>query len=174
MKTAIVILIASFSLSVLASAEDSAAGSGPEKVSKAGVEPGCIYIKDDDTAMQTAVQSARRRVGQFIAAVKSPSKSQRSFEVKKPIVEGDKVEQVWLRDVTYDGKRFHGRVDNQCVDVKGVKMGDKASVAPEEVSDWMFVENDKLVGGYTVRELYKRLSPEQQKEFEKESDFRIQ
>lgn len=162
MKTTIMILLASISFIGLAAAQ----AQSPEA--------GCIYIEDNDKAMEQAVQRARIMVGQFIAAIKSPSKSQRNFEVKKPIVEGDKVEHVWVRDVTYDGKRFHGRVDNECVDVKGVKLGDKISVAPEEISDWMFVEDGKLVGGYTLRELYKRLPSERQKEFEKESQFQIQ
>jgi uncharacterized protein YegJ (DUF2314 family) len=76
--------------------------------------------------------------------------------------------------VTYDGKSFHGLVDNRPMDVKNVHLGEHVAIAPNQVTDWMFVKDGKLIGGYTTRILYARLSPEERAEFDKQADFRIE
>jgi uncharacterized protein YegJ (DUF2314 family) len=58
--------------------------------------------------------------------------------------------------------------------VKNVHLGQRVTVAPRDVSDWMFVKDGKLMGGYTTRVLYARLSPEQRAQFDKEAEFRIE
>jgi uncharacterized protein YegJ (DUF2314 family) len=49
-----------------------------------------------------------------------------------------------------------------------------ASVKPSEISDWLYVDNEKLVGGYTVRVHYNELSSQQKQEFDRRADFRIE
>jgi uncharacterized protein YegJ (DUF2314 family) len=55
-----------------------------------------------------------------------------------------------------------------------VKAGDLVSVNPDEITDWVFVDNGKLAGGYTIRAHYNELSPEQKKQFDQLADFRIE
>lgn len=55
-----------------------------------------------------------------------------------------------------------------------MKLGQSVTVAPREISDWMFVKSGKLVGGYTTRVLYARLSPQDKALFNKEADFKIE
>ena len=74
-------------------------------------------------------------------------------------------EHIWLADVQYTGGRFVGYVDNKPVNIKGLKLGDKESVNPDEISDWLYIDHGKLVGGYTVRVLYSELSPKEKQEF---------
>ena len=135
--------------------------------------PECFRIGNDDLEVRDAVSAARKSVGTFIAALQHPSANQRDFEVKKPFVQGAAVEHIWLSGVTFSGNRFHGRVDNRPVKIKGLKMGELVSVNPSEISDWAYVDNGNLVGGYTIRLLHKELSPERRKEFENESRFHI-
>ena len=141
---------------------------------KPGAEPEVFNIDKHNHAMKRAVHEARRTVGVFILAVRNPAAGQHDFEVKKPFCQGDAVEHLWLSDVSFRGNRFHGYVDNRPREIKGLKMGDRVSVNPNEISDWAFVENGRLVGGYTIRVLYSELSPERKKELEKEARFRIE
>ena len=83
------------------------------------------------------------------------------------------MEHIWLSDVTFSGNRFHGRVDNRPIKIGGLKMGALVSVNPNEISDWAYVDKGNLVGGYTIRVLYKELTPERRKELENESRFHI-
>ncbi len=139
-----------------------------------GAEPQVFDVGQHNHAMKRAVHEARRTVGVFIQALEHPAAGQADFEVKKPFRQGDVVEHMWLADVTFSGNRFHGRVDNMPRKITGVKMGDRVSVNPNEISDWAFVENGRLVGGYTIRVLYAELSPEGKAALEKEARFRIE
>ncbi len=137
-------------------------------------EPDYVKIEDADADLSKAVQKARKSVGKFIKALGSPNKEQSRFAVKKPFVQGEKVEHIWLRDVTYDGKVFHGVVDNVPNEITGVRLNDKVTAAPGEISDWMYVENGALVGGYTTRALCSTLSPANKRQFCKQAGFRIE
>jgi uncharacterized protein YegJ (DUF2314 family) len=139
-----------------------------------GAEPEVFNIDQHNTAMKRAVHQARRTVGVFIQSVRHPAAGQHDFQVKKPFRQGDVMEHLWLSDVSFKGNRFHGKLDNRPRKIKGIKMGDRVSVNPNEITDWAFVENGRLVGGYTVRLLYAELSPERRKELESEARFRIE
>jgi len=143
-------------------------------VRRPGSEPEYFNVKEKDAEMDRAVRLARKHVRVFITALEHPAPGQVDFEVKKPFVQGDTVEHIWLAHVRYSGKRFHGLVDNRPQEIKGLKMGTRVSVNPNEISDWLFVDNGKLVGGYTIRVLYKDLPPDRKKEFETQADFKIE
>ncbi len=136
-------------------------------------EPDYVRIEERDKAMDRAVQKARKSIGSFIEALRSPGAAQRHFAVKKPFVQGDKIEHIWLDQVTYDGSVFHGTVNNEPEDIKGVRLGQKVTVKPEDISDWMYVEKGRLVGGYTIRALCRDLSASEKRQFEKEVKFRV-
>jgi uncharacterized protein YegJ (DUF2314 family) len=132
-----------------------------------------ISVSGDDPAMNTAIKKARDTVGTFIAALNSPKPNQDSFTVKMAFVDGKQTEHMWLSPVRYDGNRFHGIVNNDPELVSNVKIGQTASVDPAQISDWMFVENGKLVGGYTIRVLREKMSPRERAEFDQRAPFRI-
>ncbi len=58
--------------------------------------------------------------------------------------------------------------------IKAVKLGDPATVNPNEISDWMYIEGDVLKGGYTIRVLAKEYTPQQRKEFEESAGFKLE
>ena len=131
-------------------------------------------VNDDDKQLEHASGHARRTVGEFITALNSPQPGQRDFQVKKLFITKDgQAEHIWLADVKFNGNRFVGVVDNKPSHIPGLKVGDRASVNPDEISDWSYVNNGKLVGGYTIRVLYAELSPEEKQDFEKRADFHI-
>lgn len=116
--------------------------------------------------MDKAIQTARDSVDTFIAALKSPAPGRVSFTVKKPFKDGGQVEHIWLSNASFDGTRFSGRVDNEPADVKNVRFGQIATAGKDEISDWFYIENGKLVGGYTIRVLYSQMSPAEKKDFD--------
>lgn len=139
-----------------------------------GTEPRVFNVDRHNHAMKRAVHQARRTVGVFIQALVRPVAGERDFEVKKPFVQGDVVEHLWLSDVSFSGNRFHGYVDNRPRKIKGLKMGARVSVNPNEISDWAYVDNGRLIGGYTIRVLYSELSAKDKAALAKEARFRIE
>jgi uncharacterized protein YegJ (DUF2314 family) len=125
------------------------------------------YVRStDDAAMDRAIAKARQTHAQFASALAKRASGQRGFAVKKPfaVPQGGQ-EHIWINDVTWDGSAFHGVIDNEPVDTKAVKQGDRVTVRPQELSDWMYIDGRRVVGGYTLRVLHYQSTPEEQREF---------
>lgn len=171
MKLVIGLLLVSVSLTMAAEKATTHIAGGDVKTPG---PPGYLEVKDNDRALRGAVEKARESLGFFLAALKAKKPDSVNFAVKKCFIDGDKVEHIWIGDVTWDGKVFHGRVDNKPLDVTNLHLAQHVTVAPEDVTDWMFVKEGKLMGGFTTRVLYSRLSPEEKAQFRKQAEFSIE
>ncbi|HMF17490.1 MAG TPA: DUF2314 domain-containing protein [Gemmataceae bacterium] len=141
---------------------------------KESVPDKVIPVAGDDPRMNAAIDKARATVKTFIDALQSPKPGQQGFSVKVVFTDGDNDEHMWLLPVRYDGKKFRGTVNNAPQTVKNIKMGQRVTVEPSKISDWMFVENGKLVGGHTVRVLRDAMTPADRAEFDKTAEFIIE
>jgi len=126
--------------------------------------------------MNAAIQEAQDSLDVFIADLESPRVGQVYFSIKArfpvPGSSGD-YEHIWLYDVVYTGDKFTGRIANEPLDVPDLELDQKVSVEREDVSDWMIIEDGVLVGGFTIRVLRDRLSPEEREEFDRGLGFVI-
>ncbi len=136
-------------------------------------EPEFYQVPKNNAAMHLAVQEARKTIKTFIATLRHPGPGQQDFELKKRFVQGDQVEHIWLSDVKIVGNHFEGQIDNQPRKIQGLKLGQVVSVKRNEISDWLYIDNGTLVGGYTVRAHYNQLTPQQKQKFDREADFKI-
>ena len=132
-----------------------------------------VAVSGDDARMNAAIAKARATVGTFVTALRAPKKSQSRFSVKIPIPNGNGSEHFWLSDVRYDGSVFSGKIDNDPETVNTVKLGQAVSARAAEISDWMYVDHGKLIGGYTLRALRDRLSPSDRAEFDRSLPFKV-
>ncbi|MCZ2342132.1 MAG: DUF2314 domain-containing protein [Bacteroidales bacterium] len=132
------------------------------------------YVADDDPRMNVAMEKARASVKRFTAALKSPKAGQSAFSIKMAFTDGGNTEHMWLTPVTFDGTKFTGTVNNEPEKVKSVKMGQKVTVAPDKISDWMYIDNRKLVGGETLRVLRDGLTPAERADFDKSVPFVVE
>lgn len=123
-----------------------------------GVEDPVIAVDEDDPEMVAAIAEAKANVQQFIDALSNPTATQSDFAVKFPVTDGDQVEHMWLMPVRYENGKFRGVINNEPQMVTNVKLGDEVEVAPGEISDWMYFDNDDFVGGYSVKLLMQRES----------------
>lgn len=145
----------------------------PDVLKRKG-EPDVVNVPADDAAMNAAIRKARETALAFAAALRSPKPGQDSFSVKMAFTDGERTEHMWLVPVTFDGTRFQGVLNNEPESVRGFTLGQKVSVAPSEISDWMYVENGRLVGGYTIRALRDRIPTNERKGFDADLPFRIE
>lgn len=111
-----------------------------------------FYAEDSDEVMNRAMEKARETLGYFERSIQSPKPGQRSFSAKVRLTDGARTEHLWLGDVKIDEDgSVYGTVSNEPVDLKNVSLGSKVLVIGEDISDWMIIENGRLIGGYTVR-----------------------
>ena len=127
-------------------------------------------IAETDARMLAAKEMARVSVLGFIEAVRSPIPARSGFSVRTP---GPGGEPVWLGDVTYDGHVFRGRVRNP-PHMPAAAPGAEMKVKRADILDWLYVENGKLVGGFSVRALRDSLPPERRAELDKQLPFRVE
>lgn len=132
-----------------------------------------VMVSSHDPDMTAAIKDARASVSKFQAALGTRKLNQTGFAVKMAFTDGEMTEHFWLDQVRWDGTKYHGVVNNDPEKVSNVKLGQEASVAPEDISDWMYVENGKLVGGYTIRALRAAMSPKERAEFDESTPFKI-
>jgi uncharacterized protein YegJ (DUF2314 family) len=132
-----------------------------------------IPVAPDDAGMNLAIDSARASVGQLLSRLNSPPPSQSYVAVKVRLTDGKHAEHVWLSPIRFDGSRIHGQISNTVEAVSGWKEGDSLSTVPDSISDWMAIDDSVLVGGFSIRLLRSRMSPDERSALDAESPYRV-
>lgn len=133
-----------------------------------------VMSRMNDPEMDKAMEEAKKSIDTFIKNLKNKKESQKNFTVKVKIKDGKNAEHLWISDVKYDKGKFKGILNNRPFVIQSVKIGDEITAEKDDVSDWMFVEGDKMIGGYTSRLLINRMPPEQKKHFLEQMNFKLE
>ena len=139
-----------------------------------GESSNVVSVKDSDPAMNKAMEKARATLDQFTAALQKPGPKQHDFSLKAKFQEGEKAEHMWVNNPTISGDSIKGKLGNDPDNLKKVRMGMTVTVSRDRVSDWMYVDDGKLVGGYTLRVLRDKMSAKERKEFDASVPFKIE
>jgi uncharacterized protein YegJ (DUF2314 family) len=131
-----------------------------------------IGVADDDREMNAAISEARRTITDFFDAFANPKKNQTSFLLKVVFVSGDQVEHIWLADLEFSGPKPKGVIANE-PQIRGFRFKQTVEFDPAPATDWMYVDNGTLVGGYTTRVLRNRLPPEERKKLDAQVPYRF-
>jgi uncharacterized protein YegJ (DUF2314 family) len=142
------------------------------KVERKG-EPTIYGVEGDDVEMNQAIHKATQSLPSFDSALKSGNPAYESFALKARFDTEDGAEHIWVSDISLKGGKYLGIVDNLPNSTKEVRVGDTIEVAKSRISDWMFIENGFLHGGYTIRVLRSRMSETERKAFETENGIII-
>jgi uncharacterized protein YegJ (DUF2314 family) len=118
-----------------------------------------INVPNSDAEMSAAIAKARATLPTFWASYEAPKPSEtgHSLKVRFPNKTNDG-EHIWMAEVKKlaDG-RYSGRFANDPRYLPGKRAGDVAEFKEADISDWMFMRNNKIVGGETIRVLLKSL-----------------
>ena len=122
--------------------------------------------------MNKAIATARKTSDAFLQALRNPKSSYRDFCVKKPYPsKRSDAEHIWIGGVHEVGDHLEGRIENEPYGTTEVKFGQLVSVKLNEISDWRYLEDNRLIGGYTIRYFYDRMSQAEKKAFLEEAGF---
>lgn len=139
-----------------------------------GSPPTTFPVPADDVAMNSAMARARAEAQTFVERLRRPRAGDRDFSAKVAITEGDQVEHFWLQNVRYEHPALVGTLANDPELVRKYKFGEQVKVPADQISDWMYVHNDRLVGNYTLRVFRDRMTPAERKELDQSAGFRIE
>jgi uncharacterized protein YegJ (DUF2314 family) len=134
-------------------------------------------LGDEDKAMNVAKTKAIQTYPDFLTTFASQDSSNSDFSVKCGFhygPGGDGTEHMWLTELHYKGDKLFGLLGNTPANVVAYQIGDTIEVDKRIVSDWMYARNGKLVGGYTIRVLYDKMTAVEKQEFAKEFLYKIE
>lgn len=121
-----------------------------------------------DAQMNWAMEKARLTIGYFKESIQDPPPSQYGHSLKVRIEEGQNVEHLWLSDLSLDDDGlYYGTVDNAPVTIASLEAGSRLGVGIDAISDWLLVQDGRLIGGYTIRVYRESLSDAERIEFDR-------
>jgi uncharacterized protein YegJ (DUF2314 family) len=137
-------------------------------------EPTIYSVKDTDTEMNEAIQTANQTLDKFNAALKSSNPDFKYFALKTHFKTPNGGEHIWVSNITLEDNKYFGVVDNLPESTTDVKIGDTIQIQNDNISDWMYADNQKLCGGFTIRLLRKRMTEPERKQFDAENGLIIE
>ena len=143
------------------------------KIERKG-EPTIYSTSGDDQEMNEAIRTARRTLEQFTAALESNRYDTSKFALKVRFKTATGAEHIWASSITYKDGSYSGLVDNLPNLATQVRLGEKYRIRTEDISDWMYVDNGILRGGYTIKLLRSRMSQEDKVKFDAEFPAKIE
>jgi uncharacterized protein YegJ (DUF2314 family) len=135
-----------------------------------------IYVKSGDATMAAAIAKAQASLESFRAVLAAPPANTKNFSVKVGFPWGikDDREHIWLTAPKLEATTVTGTINNEPVDATSVKVGEVVTAPLKDISDWMYVENGVLRGGYTLRVLLDKMSPETRQKMMADMGFRLE
>jgi uncharacterized protein YegJ (DUF2314 family) len=139
-----------------------------------GKDSETIYtVTGEDKEMNEAIETANKTIDNFKKALISNDPNYKYFALKRRFNTAKGGEHIWISNIKIVNDNYYGVVDNLPESTDEVKLGDTIKIEPDKISDWMFLDEDKLIGGYTIRVLRNRMTEKERKQFDKESNFTI-
>jgi uncharacterized protein YegJ (DUF2314 family) len=131
-------------------------------------EPDIYNVESDDKEMNEAIKKSRLSFDDFLTTFKNKKRSQSSFSIKMPFPTNYGAEHIWLVNIESKNGKLFGQVDNVPESVTSIKLGDKIEIDRNKISDWFYIEDNKLIGGLTIRVIRDRMTPLEKRQFDRE------
>ena len=121
-----------------------------------------LHMDQADEELTHIAIHARDTLPEFFRHLLRPSKDEGNFMVKYPFradrESGFNMEHLWLSDLRYKNGVYYGVITNTPFYISSVKKGDLVTFNMEEISDWMYTSNEKIIGGYSIIYLLEQLN----------------
>lgn len=117
-------------------------------------------VRRSDPDMEAAFGQARATLDTFFALVNARRPTITSMAVKVGVSDGGEREYFWISPFTERDGRLFGTINNTPVVVRNVSLGQTIAFDKSEVVDWLYRENGKMFGNFTLCAMAKREPPE--------------
>lgn len=113
-------------------------------------------VSPENKAVNTAIEKAQKELPVFLERLANPRRGDSGFLVKlryeKSTANGGG-EHIWAKDVVRDGGTISATIDNEPREIDYLKLGQRVVVTLSQITDWLYVRDEKYRGAYTVRAL---------------------
>lgn len=136
--------------------------------------PTVYGVQKEDKGMTAASKKANETITRFKEALQSKKPEAGYFALKTRFETDNGGEHIWVSKIELKDDKYFGVIDNLPTLVKNVKVGDTIQIANDNISDWMYIEDKKLRGGYTIRLLRNRMTEPERKKFDEQNGLIIE
>jgi uncharacterized protein YegJ (DUF2314 family) len=118
-------------------------------------------------SLETAesIEISHRTLNEFEDALLNPKPGYDCFCLKLPFSIPEGVEYLWAREIWIENGSYYGVIDSTPEVTEEVKHDDTLQIPDTRIIDWMYLNHDTLVGGFTIRSAVKALTPEEKEKF---------
>jgi len=110
-----------------------------------------IFYDGDDPRINAAVDEARARWPEFVAAYQTKTTEEPPFAIKVKFDDGEIVEYMWVVVTAIDGDAIHGILDSEPHELTTVQRGDAVQTTVDEMYDWVYPDGEGVAGAFTLR-----------------------
>ena len=119
-----------------------------------------------DEELAEAVSQAQETLHMWRQEFLAPKRSYSMTSLKVRFQGDNGVEDMWTEPLFILDNKYTVRMVEGVTLEKGIHPGRILDVRPEDIVDWMLLEEDgTVIGGYTLRLEYERMTPDQQKRY---------
>jgi uncharacterized protein YegJ (DUF2314 family) len=126
--------------------------------SDSGDKDKVITVAEDDPNMTAAIANARSLLPRFWQMFDHREHGETDFCLKVKITDKGKAEHFWAVNIERKDGKIFGTINNDPEIVHNVKIGDRIPIPEDDISDWLYMQNGKMFGNYTLRVLFKQMS----------------
>jgi uncharacterized protein YegJ (DUF2314 family) len=132
-----------------------------------GLNP-IIQTEENDPVLRAIALSARESLSEFTRKLQNPSDGEYNFQVKYPFAcdpdSGYAYEHLWLRDIEFRDGKFLGTLANSPFYVQNLSLGGRVEFFLDDISDWMYMKQDRIQGGKSIKYLIEKIPPAERDE----------
>lgn len=137
-------------------------------------QPDIYGVLGTDAEINKSIKTANKTLDKFNEALKSGNPDFEYFALKTRFNTPNGGEHIWVSNIILKDSKYFGVIDNLPESTTDVKLGDTIQIKNDNISDWMYIDNQKLRGGYTLRVLRNRMSETERKQFDADSGLIIE
>jgi len=137
-----------------------------------------IQLDQTEIELQRIAENARSTLSSFFRHLANYNRrggtraQEHSFFVKYNFAADEyndiEMEQVWLTGIHFRNGNFYGRLVNSPHHLSGIKKGDTVIITIDLITDWMYIREGKIIGGYSIKYLLEKIPEEQRSEDQRE------
>lgn len=128
-----------------------------------------------EQAIEKGILTAKKTLQKdFLDVFEAKDDKNYNYSVKMNFKSFTEEEHIWLDNLRYDNSNaLVGFLANEPKKHTHIKAGDQLKVVFEDVVDWMYLRDDVLHGGYTIKALREHMTDAQKAAFDEKSGFKI-
>jgi uncharacterized protein YegJ (DUF2314 family) len=131
-----------------------------------------ILADHDDAEIARIAEDARSTLYVFFRYLNRTGSGKNNCYVKYPFTVDDDSgvnrEQIWLTGIQFKNGRYFGILAGVPLHLGGKKKGDMVIFDMDAITDWMYIQSGKIIGGESIKYLLEKIPEDQRSDRERE------